>query len=80
MNNKLSHFDEAGQARMVDVSDKSNTLRMAKAEAFVVLSQSVINALPDNPKGDPLEVARIGEGSKDHASERVSGGSAEASP
>ena len=59
MNNQLSHFDESGQARMVDVSDKANTLRTAKAEAFVALSQSVIKALPNNPKGDPLEVARI---------------------
>lgn len=59
MNNKLSHFDESGQARMVDVSAKPDTLRTAKAAAFVVLSQSVINALPDNPKGNPLDVARI---------------------
>ncbi len=59
MNDKLSHFDEAGQARMVDVSDKTNTLRTAKAEAFVALSESVLKALPNNPKGDPLEVARI---------------------
>ena len=59
MNDKLSHFDEAGQARMVDVSDKANTLRTAKAEAFVALSESVLKALPNNPKGDPLEVARI---------------------
>lgn len=59
MNNQLSHFDESGQARMVDVSDKTNTLRTAKAEAFVALSQSVLKALPNNPKGDPLEVARI---------------------
>ena len=59
MNNQLSHFDESGQARMVDVSDKTNTLRTAKAEAFVALSESVLKALPNNPKGDPLEVARI---------------------
>ena len=56
---KLSHFDEAGQARMVDVGAKQFTRRTATASAFVELSQSVLNALPSNPKGNPLEVARI---------------------
>ena len=44
---------------MVDVSDKSPTLREAEAYAFVAMSRRVIAALPRNPKGDPLEVARI---------------------
>ena len=44
---------------MVDVGGKSATKRTAKAEAFVRLSEEVLRALPDNPKGDPLEVARI---------------------
>jgi cyclic pyranopterin monophosphate synthase len=56
---KLSHYDEAGQAHMVDVSAKSSTRREAVAEAFVELSDTVLAALPSNPKGNPLEVARF---------------------
>lgn len=56
---KLSHFDEAGEARMVDVSGKSATRREAEASAFVALSAEALAALPHNPKGNPLEVARI---------------------
>jgi cyclic pyranopterin phosphate synthase len=56
---KLSHFDEAGQAGMVDVSGKQPGRRTATASAFVELSAAVIAALPNNPKGDPLEVARF---------------------
>jgi len=44
---------------MVDVSAKSPTKREAEASAFVVLSPKVLKALPKNPKGDPLEVARL---------------------
>ncbi len=44
---------------MVDVSYKSPTLREAEAYAFVTMSRAVLRALPLNPKGDPLEVARI---------------------
>ena len=56
---RLSHFDEAGQASMVDVSGKQPTRRTAVASAFVELSAAVLAALPSNPKGNPLEVARI---------------------
>lgn len=56
---KLSHFDEAGQARMVDVSEKPSTTRTARAEAFVRMKRAVVDALAQNPKGDPLEVARV---------------------
>jgi cyclic pyranopterin phosphate synthase len=56
---KLSHFDEAGAARMVDVSRKSGTVRTARAQAFVAIAPSVLKKLPENPKGNPLEVARI---------------------
>lgn len=56
---KLSHYDEQGQARMVDVSAKTDTLRTARAHAGVRLDAAVLAALPDNPKGNPLEVARI---------------------
>src|SRR6202043_3776336 len=56
---KLSHYDEAGQAHMVDVSAKAATRREAVAGAFVELSEAVLAALPQNPKGNPLEVARF---------------------
>ncbi len=56
---KLSHFDGDGAARMVDVSEKTATRREAEAEAFVALSAEVLRALPRNPKGNPLEVARF---------------------
>ena len=56
---KLSHFDVEGQARMVDVSAKAETRREAVASAFVELSEAVLKALPENPKGNPLEVARF---------------------
>jgi cyclic pyranopterin monophosphate synthase len=56
---KLSHYDKAGRARMVDVSGKSATQREAEASGFVAVSPAVLAALPSNPKGDPLEVARI---------------------
>jgi cyclic pyranopterin phosphate synthase len=56
---KLSHYDDAGRAHMVDVSAKAATRREAVAEAFVELSDAVLAALPENPKGNPLEVARF---------------------
>ena len=55
----LSHYDESGRAQMVDVSAKTETRREAVAAAFVELSDEVLRALPSNPKGDPLEVARF---------------------
>lgn len=56
---KLSHYDSSGRASMVDVSEKKATKREAEASAHVIMSQAVLKALPRNPKGDPLEVARI---------------------
>jgi cyclic pyranopterin monophosphate synthase len=56
---KLSHYDAEGGAHMVDVSAKAATRREAEASAFVVLSDAVLAALPQNPKGNPLEVARF---------------------
>jgi cyclic pyranopterin phosphate synthase len=56
---KLSHFTASSQAAMVDVGAKPPTRRTATASAFVALSAKVIYALPSNPKGNPLEVARI---------------------
>jgi len=56
---KLSHYDASGRARMVDVSSKTPSRREAEASAFVVLSPEVLAALPNNPKGGALEVARV---------------------
>ena len=56
---KLSHYDSAGRARMVDVGEKPITRRQAEATAMVELSAAVLAALPTNPKGNPLEVARF---------------------
>jgi cyclic pyranopterin phosphate synthase len=56
---KLSHYDRSGRAQMVDVTQKQPTHREAEASAFVRMSQEVLKALPQNPKGDPLEVARF---------------------
>jgi cyclic pyranopterin phosphate synthase len=59
MKAKLSHYDEKGEARMVDVSAKLSTHRSATAHAFVKIRPAVLAKLPENPKGDPLAVARI---------------------
>jgi cyclic pyranopterin phosphate synthase len=56
---KLSHYDAAGSPRMVDVSAKPETRRMARAQAFVRIRPAVLKLLPRNPKGNPLEIARI---------------------
>jgi cyclic pyranopterin phosphate synthase len=56
---KLSHYDKSGRAQMVDVSGKGETRRTATAQAFVKMRSAVLRALPKNPKGDPLEVARF---------------------
>src|SRR5271170_8324023 len=59
MATKLSHYDDSGRTRMVDVSGKAASKREAEASAFVVIKPDVLKALPQNPKGDPLEVARL---------------------
>jgi cyclic pyranopterin phosphate synthase len=59
MPRKLSHYDRTGSAKMVDVSAKSASRREAEASAFVAMKPAVLKALPKNPKGDPLEVARF---------------------
>ncbi|MBO0910924.1 MAG: cyclic pyranopterin monophosphate synthase MoaC [Acidobacteria bacterium] len=56
---KLSHYDDAGRARMVDVSQKMPAAREAEASALVVMSRKVRAALARNPKGNPLETARL---------------------
>ena len=59
MPKKLSHYDSRGNARMVDISSKPSTRREAEASAFVSMSPAVLKALPENPKGDPLAIARF---------------------
>ena len=56
---KLSHYDRSGRARMVDVSSKPASAREASASAFVAMAPAVLKALATNPKGDPLETARL---------------------
>jgi cyclic pyranopterin phosphate synthase len=59
MKKRLSHYDNTGRVSMVDVSAKQATERTALAYAYVTMRPAVIKALPDNKKGNPLEVARI---------------------
>lgn len=56
-----SHLNDKGEARMVDVSAKAVTVRVARAESFVAISADVIALLRrgDLPKGDALAVARL---------------------
>ena len=56
---KLSHYDDAGRAVMVDVSPKIASVRTAEASAFVAMRPEVLQALPRNQKGNPFEVARV---------------------
>ncbi len=58
---KLSHLDEHGAARMVDVSEKPATVREAQAEAFILLSPEAYETAlaPQAPKGDVLATARL---------------------
>jgi cyclic pyranopterin monophosphate synthase len=59
--NNLTHLDSEGHARMVDVSDKPETDRVAVAKGRVLLSPSTVGLLRDGkvPKGDVLAAARI---------------------
>ena len=59
MKKKLSHYDQSGAARMVDISSKMPTKRTARAHAFVRMKPQVLAQLPVNPKGNPLEIARV---------------------
>ena len=56
---RLSHYDSSGRATMVDVTAKSPSYREAEAVAEVRMSRKVLKSLPQNPKGNPLEVARF---------------------
>ena len=58
---KLSHYDKKGRVRMVDVSAKPSTSRTASAHAFICMKKSTVASIRriKNPKGNPLEIARI---------------------
>jgi len=58
---KLTHIDSAGRARMVNVSEKSVTVRQATAESYVRLSRKTLSLLSQGklPKGNALETARL---------------------
>jgi cyclic pyranopterin phosphate synthase len=61
MTMRFSHLDESGKARMVDVTEKSSTVRKARAKGFVRLSAGTLTQIRERKvaKGDPLETARI---------------------
>jgi len=61
MADELSHLDERGAARMVDVSGKPETAREATAEALVVMQPATLRLILDGavPKGDVIATARI---------------------
>ncbi|MGB9402721.1 MAG: cyclic pyranopterin monophosphate synthase MoaC [Candidatus Acidiferrales bacterium] len=61
MKSRLSHYDSGGRVRMVDVSAKAATARAATAHAFVRMRSATVQSIRrlKNPKGNPLEVARI---------------------
>ncbi len=59
--NKLSHFDDEGRSRMVDVTDKKDTIREAVAECFIEMKPETLKRITDNQieKGNVFEVARV---------------------
>ncbi len=61
MDGRLTHQDESGRPRMVDVGEKVVTSRVAEAEGALVMAHSTFEAMRENrtPKGDPLVVAQI---------------------
>jgi cyclic pyranopterin phosphate synthase len=61
MAGELSHLDEEGRIRMVDVGAKATTARTAEASGFVAMSPATVAAIRERrtPKGDPLETARL---------------------
>ncbi len=61
MNSELTHFDESGASRMVDVGGKEITQRKARAHAFVTMQPETLSMIRDrrHAKGDVFEVARL---------------------
>jgi cyclic pyranopterin monophosphate synthase len=57
---RLTHLDDRGAARMVDVAEKATTVREATAECIVRMSPETLRAVREGtPKGDALQVARV---------------------
>ena len=56
-----SHYDEQGRARMVDISGKPVTTRVARATGCITLSPATVTAIQEGtvPKGNPFEAARL---------------------
>ena len=60
MAKRLTHLDERGAARMVDVAEKAATVREATAECVVRMASQTVRAVREGtPKGDALQVARV---------------------
>ena len=55
----FSHLDASGRARMVDVSEKAITRRVAEASCRVLLASELVGRLSELPKGDAITVARV---------------------
>jgi|UniRef100_A0A7C5KGE7 cyclic pyranopterin phosphate synthase len=57
----FTHLDDKGKAQMVDIGDKVETVRVAKAQAFIKLSEGTLNLINDQkiPKGDIFSTSRI---------------------
>jgi cyclic pyranopterin phosphate synthase len=58
-NNELTHLNEKGEARMVDVGEKDITLRVARAEGFIYMPVELIEKLNQLKKGNAYEIARL---------------------
>lgn len=58
----FTHFNEDGRAKMVDVGDKDNTKRVAKASCFIEMKKETLKAIEEGQikKGDVLSVAQVG--------------------
>ncbi|GAA5101164.1 cyclic pyranopterin monophosphate synthase MoaC [Wohlfahrtiimonas larvae] len=61
MSHELTHFNQAGEAHMVNVADKSDTKRIAVAHGFITMNPIAFDALQkgESKKGDVLGIARI---------------------
>ena len=59
---ELTHTDIEGKARIVDISEKKESLRTAKAHGFIIADKDIINKVKENEikKGDVFTVAKLG--------------------
>lgn len=58
---KLTHFNSQGRAKMVDVSEKTETVRIARAQSSIVINEAIYNQIKNgtNKKGDVFAVAQV---------------------